>query len=60
MNSDGLLYVVKRTGVEPRGLTKEEEEVFGGTIKLVSKPTRGANPKAVNGKKEKGISITVV
>jgi hypothetical protein len=60
VNSDGLLYVVKRAGVEPRGLTKEEEEVFGGTVQLATKPLRGNHARAMNGKKEKGISITVV
>ena len=60
VNSDGLLYVVKKAGVEPRGLTKEEEEMFGGSVQLATKPIRGNNPKANNGKKEKGISITVI
>lgn len=60
VNSDGLLYVVKRAGVEPRGLTKEEEQAFGGTVQLMSKPIKGNHSKVMNGKKEKGISITVV
>jgi hypothetical protein len=60
VNSDGLLYVVKRNGVEPRGLTKEEEQLFGGTVQFINKPMRGLNTKSVNSKKEKGISITVV
>lgn len=62
VNSDGLLYIVKQTGVEPRELTKEEEIIFGGKIKTVTRPTRGrasassSNPQ----KKEKGITIKVI
>lgn len=41
VNSDGLLYIVKQTGIEPRELTKEEEEVFGGRITVSVRPTRG-------------------
>lgn len=64
MNSDGLLYIVKQTGIEPRELTKEEEQLFGGKIRAI-RPTRGRpqhHPTAVNpaAKKEKGITITVV
>jgi hypothetical protein len=53
VNSDGLLYIVKQTGIEPRELTKEEEELFGGKIKIAVKPTRGraAQPPSQNAKK---------
>ena len=42
VNSDGLLYIIKQTGIEPRELTKDEEIIFGGKIKtLTIRPTKG-------------------
>lgn len=63
VNSDGLLYIIKQTGIEPRELTKEEEKIFGGKIKNVIRPTRGRPNQHIltnNLKKEKGITIKVV
>ena len=62
VNSDGLLYIVKQTGIEPRELTKDEEIIFGGKIKSYVRPTRGRVPipSSQPQKKEKGIKITVV
>jgi hypothetical protein len=61
VNSDGLLYIVKQTGVEPRELTKEEETTFGGKIKTVIRPTKGRGPVSSHPqKKEKGMTIKVV
>ena len=62
VNSDGLLYVVKQTGIEPRELTKDEEIIFGGKVKAVIRPTRGRVVFNANNtqKKEKGITIKVV
>lgn len=33
VNADGLLYVLKNGGEEPRELTKEEEKKFGGVVR---------------------------
>ncbi len=60
VNSDGLLYVLKRTGVEPRDLTKEEEVAFGGKVKVAVRPTKGRVGGGVAKEKEKGITIKVV
>ena len=60
VNSDGLLYIIKKTAVDPRELTKEEEIIFGGKIKSYVRPTRGRAPVVQSHKKEKSIKITVV
>ena len=62
VNSDGLLYIIKQTAIQPRELTKEEEITFGGKIKSYVRPTRGRAPVTHHQpqKKEKGIKITVV
>lgn len=60
VNSDGLLYIIKQTGIEPRELTKEEESIFGGKIKHYVRPTKGRSAPSASIKKEKGISIKVV
>ena len=36
------------------------EPLFGGTVQLATKPLKGNHARAINGKKEKGISITMV
>lgn len=61
VSADGLLYIIKQTGIQPRELTKDEEIIFGGKIKSYVRPTRGRAPIATQTqKKEKGIKITVV
>ena len=61
VNSDGLLYIIKQTGIEPRELTKDEEIIFGGKIKAYVRPTRGRAPVTSQPqKKEKSLKITVV
>jgi hypothetical protein len=57
VNTDGLLYIVKKVGLDPRPLTREEEIKFGGTVKEFSRRYR---PRTNVAKKERGVTIKVV
>lgn len=41
VNADGLMFVVKSSKKQPRGLTKEEQRKFGGNIKPQVKTIKG-------------------
>ena len=61
VNSDGLLYIIKPTGVDPGELTGDKGISLGVKARAFTRTVRSRPPQSSHPqKKEKGITIKVV